>query len=706
MESLKIHIALIFTLLFIFLPVGNGIHVTVSGGESNEKGSVSVGIMAADDAFVDNYFRVNGANIEPKIHIKGNAKKFEETHQVTDNTGKHAEVSVKLINAKDISYSSKVLPKEGNKNKEYGFVSAEQWLSVGNAEYIKSTASASYGPLSASVGIEMPNGGSLTDNYDMAFVDDKRVNAYQTISDASGSLILSDTLSSCNDQVTEVNTIINSGSLTGYSSEAYASIYDPDNPYAYVDQIGHITGEFSSVAKANDKSKTRSSNYGNIYDFDMRGTVSMGTPAVTGYLGYYVDDDNPLANKIQDAVDAADFGDIISVAAGTYHENVNVQKSLTVSGEGVDNTIVDGDQKAVSVFSIGDLSNPNIAVTLSGMTIQGGTGTTLEVWAGGGGIMNHAQLMLKDCAISYNKADRGGGIYNTGIMDLDGCSISDNNAYYGGGLFNDLGGRVTISSGVVGGADPSLGNTAIYGGGVANSGTINVNGGSISNNVADWSGGGILNWGIVNLDSGSISNNVANVQGGGIYNSEGTININGGSLSNNIAQTDDGGGIANWAVVTMSGGRIDHNIAISDGGGIANFGSGLLDLSGGSIDNNVAYSNGGGIANYAGGTVNMYPGSSITDNSAYACGGGIYNFESTINMYIGSAITDNTAYSCYGGGIYNYGLHHDIRPWLWFKDEAGNVINPWPIYNPNVEDPLGFFTPSNIPYNIESYWHY
>jgi hypothetical protein len=77
---------------------------------------------------------------------------------------------------------------------------------------------------------------------------------------------------------------------------------------------------------------------------------------------------------IQDAIDAANSGDTIHVAEGTYKadpcRSIHINKSLTIIGAGADKTIIDGNQ-AGSVITI----DPNINVILSGMTIQGGTGT-------------------------------------------------------------------------------------------------------------------------------------------------------------------------------------------------------------------------------------------------------------------------------------------------------------------------------------------
>ena len=81
----------------------------------------------------------------------------------------------------------------------------------------------------------------------------------------------------------------------------------------------------------------------------------------------YVDDDaNADYNNIQDAINAAENGDTIFVYSGIYYENIIVNKSISITGQNNEDTIVDGMQKG-DVISVSGLSNN---VKISGFTIQ------------------------------------------------------------------------------------------------------------------------------------------------------------------------------------------------------------------------------------------------------------------------------------------------------------------------------------------------
>jgi hypothetical protein len=242
----------------------------------------------------------------------------------------------------------------------------------------------------------------------------------------------------------------------------------------------------------------------------------------------------------------------------------------------------------------------------------------------------------------------GGGIYNTGTLNLDNLLITGNTADLGAGIFNygtvNMDARSSIAS-----------NTAGYGGGIYNYfyGAVNMNlGSSIYRNTAGY-GGGIYNEGWLYMTSdSSIYGNTANSQGGGIYN-YGTVDMDASSSIYGNTAYYQGGGIYNYFYGTVNMNQessIYSNTALSQGGGIENEG-GTVNMDGSSsIYGNKAISQGGGILNY--GTVTMY-GASIDSNAA-GYGGGIYNY-GIANMYEGhSTISQNIA-DTDGGGIYNNG---------------------------------------------------
>ncbi|OPY49748.1 MAG: hypothetical protein A4E49_03022 [Methanosaeta sp. PtaU1.Bin112] len=134
-------------------------------------------------------------------------------------------------------------------------------------------------------------------------------------------------------------------------------------------------------------------------------------------------------NTIQSAVDAISAGGIVKVLSGTYNENVQIDKSVTVKGAGEANTFVNG-QLAGPVFSIGT-TNPSANVNLLDMTIENGNA------ANGGGILNKGTLSLTGITLTGNTAGNGGGIYNDGgTLYLKDVTITENVAGNGGGLYS------------------------------------------------------------------------------------------------------------------------------------------------------------------------------------------------------------------------------------------------------------------------------
>lgn len=438
----------------------------------------------------------------------------------------------------------------------------------------------------------------------------------------------------------KVNTLA-MGSLTGYN--AISRSFDGN---VGASQTGHIVGPFSSTAAAGSERKTRSSNYGTVYDFNMQAWKDTSGSYATGSLGYYIDNASPAVNRIQGAVDASESGDAINVAPGTYFENVQIDKSLNVVGAGASDTIVDG-QQAGSVFVIGK-NDPNVDVSLSRLSIQGGSGTYTERWIGeplvqcGGGIWNAGSLSLMDIMLSGNSASGfGAGIWNAGNLTVDRSLIYGNEMPEdGGGIWNS--GELTVRDSTV------AGNSAYWnGGGIWNSGNMRVERSNVTGNMAYYYGGGIANdMGQATVEESTISGNTGVLGGGGIYNILGQVTLDNNTISGNSG--NGGGGAMNNGDMTIRGGSVSSNNA-AKGGGIFNMGT--LELSGTLADNNTATEEGGGIYNEGYGTVNLDDNSSISNNTATS-GGGIYNKGySTVNLNHNSSVSNNAAY--WGGGIYS-----------------------------------------------------
>lgn len=366
--------------------------------------------------------------------------------------------------------------------------------------------------------------------------------------------------------------------------------------------------------------------------------------------------------KIQDGVNLVSSGGTVNVAADTYYENILIDKSLTVAGTGAGNTIVDGSLGG-SVFRVGWLQ-PNIDVSLLGMTIQGGTGTEYTGgFIAGGGIWNAGRLTVRDSIISGNTAIQGGGggIYNgrasTAKTTVIDSIISGNTARYGGGIENDDWGTVTVSGSTISGntaKDFTPNTNGGSGGGIFNNaGTITVSDSTISGNDA-WSGGGIWNYPRTNtkmtITGSKIIDNTGYGGAGGILNQAELDVVNSDISGNHALGGSNGGGIANFGTATITGSTISGNTAY-DGAGLWNIGSGhTLKVTSSKIFGNVASHYGGGIRNDGGDTATtkvILIGTEVTGNSA-SVGGGIYNSYGTTTMD-GSEISGNT-----GGGIRNY----------------------------------------------------
>jgi hypothetical protein len=184
---------------------------------------------------------------------------------------------------------------------------------------------------------------------------------------------------------------------------------------------------------------------------------------------------------------AASSGDTITFASSLFGQTItltsgqlDITQSLTIKGPGTGKLAISGDGLS-RVFEIdGAATN----VTLSGLTITGGSDNSGSL-SGGGGILNFGTLTLSGCTISGNTSVLpGGGIENIGTLELSNCTLTANFAdspcacyeTFGGGLYNL--GNATVQNTTV------SGNVANEGGGIYNASgaTLTLRGSTVTGN--------------------------------------------------------------------------------------------------------------------------------------------------------------------------------------------------------------------------------
>ena len=175
------------------------------------------------------------------------------------------------------------------------------------------------------------------------------------------------------------------------------------------------------------------------------------------------------------------------------------------------------------------------SVAISGLTVTGGLAAGS---ACGGGILNAGVLLLSDVLVADSTARLGGGICNTGTIEITGGEITGNAAEEGGAGLYSTGAAILTSVAITG----NLGGADTTGGGIANTGTLTVLRCEIADNAAT-RGGGLANGSHAALRETTLAGNTAET-GAGIWNGPeaSTLEVANATLSGNAA-TDLGGGI-------------------------------------------------------------------------------------------------------------------------------------------------------------------
>jgi hypothetical protein len=262
-----------------------------------------------------------------------------------------------------------------------------------------------------------------------------------------------------------------------------------------------------------------------------------------------------LYSRIQDAIVAAQHGDVIQIGAGTYFENLKVNKSLTLNGAGRDKTRIDGRLLAPVVTLDGGSVTGDVPVILSNMTITHGRGIGV---GGGVDVEGGMRLQMSYCIVISNRSDSGS-------------------------LYSGFGGGVALAS--FPSKPNSIANSLIVynhssgdagGVGVSYESSVQITASSITRNDAVTRGGGIsvLNKAVASITGSSLTDNQAKAGGGGIatsphqtLNPSGSITLLDSVIANN-STAGDGGGM-NGPLLTATDTIFTRNQASGEGGGLA-----------------------------------------------------------------------------------------------------------------------------------------
>ena len=385
---------------------------------------------------------------------------------------------------------------------------------------------------------------------------------------------------------------------------------------------------------------------------------------------------------IQAGIDAADDGDTVLVADGTYTGTGNKNIDFTgkaivvISENGSETCIIDCEDDGRGFIFETDETASSL---LSGFTVTNG----YVSYDGGGIFCDESSPTIINCTLSGNTAAWGGGIGCRSSSDptIENCTLSGNSAYYNGGGINCYGSSIPIIKNctIIGNSVVSHGG-GIYCGWGSNPSIINS---TISGNSTGWDGGGIFSFDSnPTIITCNITGNSSTNVGGGItvYGSSPTIEsciITGNSAS------DDGGGIhcGSGTTVNIRNCTISGNSTNDSGGGI-NINSSIPIILNNIVECNTG--NGGIYFNYSANTSVLYSDFHNNQNGNFT-GNSIPSNLGVITSVNANGDSCDQFFNIFLDPLF-YSITGDSAYYLTVNSPCIDAGNPDPQYN-DPEDP-------------------
>jgi predicted outer membrane repeat protein len=293
----------------------------------------------------------------------------------------------------------------------------------------------------------------------------------------------------------------------------------------------------------------------------------VGLSGLAGADLLYVDwDGTKPYTTIQAAVDDAQPGDVIKIAAGTYTGSGTEVVYIDVEDlelVGYEDVYIDGEGARRCVRVVGPALGQQTPIKLRNLQLVNGeaVSSTGPGWRGrGGGLFAEGDVELEDCIVRDCHSDQdgggiaieapnGAGFYYSSVTlfesSVETCTADGD----GGGIYNGESTLVIEDSSVI------LNHAAGNGGGIAarqitsNWAACEIDG-LVTDNEADKSGGGIYSYGMDLRLGGEFSGNKAlDGNGGAVYVSDGRLDLADLLIMSNAATAAPGSNKGNGGAI-------------------------------------------------------------------------------------------------------------------------------------------------------------